>query len=160
VVRTRTVVCQAHTQQWIGTFSGAGNGEYRAELTAACRAITAYLQAKGLPLEAGVVRLDGLYGDAAILAQLGKTGLQFVLRGATTDYSHIRTCNSVSASLITGRCARPKARCPMRFSTSGPCGSKKPSANAGSLSPVARLLRQGRPSRLASKWVSTSTSCF
>ena len=26
VVRTRTVVCQAHTQQWIGTFSGAGMG--------------------------------------------------------------------------------------------------------------------------------------
>lgn len=81
VVRTRTVICQAHTQQWIGTFSGAGNGEYRAELTSACQAITAYLQAKGLPLEAGVVRLDGLYGDAAVLAQLGQTGLQFVLRG-------------------------------------------------------------------------------
>jgi hypothetical protein len=28
VVRTRTTVLQAHTQQWLGTFSGAGNGDY------------------------------------------------------------------------------------------------------------------------------------
>jgi hypothetical protein len=34
-VRTRTTVLQAHTHQWLGTFSGtsgAGNGEYRGEL--------------------------------------------------------------------------------------------------------------------------------
>ncbi len=32
VVRTRTVVLQAHTHQWVGTFGGAGNGDYRGEL--------------------------------------------------------------------------------------------------------------------------------
>src|SRR6266511_2845104 len=37
VVRTRTTVLQAHTQQWLGTFSGAGNGDYGTELEAACR---------------------------------------------------------------------------------------------------------------------------
>src|SRR5258708_14822496 len=34
-VRTRTTVLQAHTHQWLGTFSGpsgAGNGDYRGEL--------------------------------------------------------------------------------------------------------------------------------
>ena len=34
-VRTRTTVLQAHTHQWVGTFSGAsgaGNGDYRGEL--------------------------------------------------------------------------------------------------------------------------------
>jgi hypothetical protein len=32
VVRTRTVVLQAHTHQLLGTFGGAGNGDYRREL--------------------------------------------------------------------------------------------------------------------------------
>src|SRR5260221_930917 len=34
-VRTRTTVLQAHTHQWLGTFSGtsgAGNGDYRGEM--------------------------------------------------------------------------------------------------------------------------------
>jgi hypothetical protein len=29
VIRTRTVVLQAHTHQWLGTFGNAGNGDYR-----------------------------------------------------------------------------------------------------------------------------------
>jgi hypothetical protein len=32
IVRTRTTILQAHTHQWMGTFSGAGNGDYRGEL--------------------------------------------------------------------------------------------------------------------------------
>jgi hypothetical protein len=32
VVRTRTVVLQAHTHQFLGTFGGPGNGGYRGEL--------------------------------------------------------------------------------------------------------------------------------
>jgi hypothetical protein len=32
VVRTRTVVLQAHTHQFLGTFGGPGNGDYRGEL--------------------------------------------------------------------------------------------------------------------------------
>jgi hypothetical protein len=32
VVRTRTVVLQAHTHQFLGTFGAAGNGDYRGEL--------------------------------------------------------------------------------------------------------------------------------
>src|SRR6266568_7802896 len=32
VLRTRTTLLQAHTHQWLGTFSGAGNGDYRGEL--------------------------------------------------------------------------------------------------------------------------------
>lgn len=35
VVRTRTVVSQAHTSQWLGSFGSRGNGEYRKELTSA-----------------------------------------------------------------------------------------------------------------------------
>jgi len=85
-VRTRTTILQAHTHQWLGTFSGAsgaGNGDYRGELKQAVKAISAYVQAQSLPLRQAVVRLDGQYGNGAILADLA--GLGYVMRGK--DYS-------------------------------------------------------------------------
>lgn len=81
VVRTRTTVSQTHTHQWLGTFAGAGNGDYRADLGAACRVIVAFLQARQVPLDRAVVRLDGQYGDPAVLAQIAKSGLGFLVRG-------------------------------------------------------------------------------
>src|SRR5919202_2284743 len=81
VVRTRTTVLQAHTQQWLGTFSGAGNGDFSLELEAACQAVAAYLQAKGLAPADGLLRLDGLYGTATPLARVQHYGLGFVVRG-------------------------------------------------------------------------------
>ena len=44
VVRTRTTVLQMHTRQWVGTYAGKGNGDYRGELASALQAITAYLK--------------------------------------------------------------------------------------------------------------------
>jgi hypothetical protein len=81
VVRTRTTILQAHTQQWLGTFSGAGNGDYGAELESACHVITAYLQAKGLSPAQALLRLDGLYGTASPLARIQHAGLGFLSRG-------------------------------------------------------------------------------
>jgi hypothetical protein len=81
VVRTRTTVLQAHTQQWLGTFSGAGNGDYGAELESACWVIVAYLQAKGLSPAQALLRLDGLYGTASPLARIQHDGLGFLTRG-------------------------------------------------------------------------------
>jgi hypothetical protein len=86
IVRTRTTVLQAHTHQWVGTFSGrsgAGNGDYRGELRQAVKAITAYLQAQSLQPSQAVVRLDGQYGNGAILADLA--GLAYVMRGKDYD---------------------------------------------------------------------------
>ena len=80
VVRTRTTVSQAHTQQWLGTFSGPGNGDYGAELDAACRVIVAYLQAKSLHPGQALLRLDALYGNASPLARVQRAGLGFVTR--------------------------------------------------------------------------------
>src|SRR5258708_21876846 len=34
---------EMHTRQWVGTYAGKGNGDYRGELASALRAITAYL---------------------------------------------------------------------------------------------------------------------
>jgi hypothetical protein len=56
VVRTRTAVLQAHTHQWVGSFAGAGNGDYRGELQRAVKAISAYMKAQPLPLSQAVVR--------------------------------------------------------------------------------------------------------
>jgi hypothetical protein len=85
-VRTRTTVLQAHTHQWVGTFSGisgAGNGDYRRELRQAKSAISAYMQAQSVPLSQAVVRLDGQYGNGAIVADLA--GLAYVMRGKDYD---------------------------------------------------------------------------
>jgi len=85
-VRTRTTVLQAHTHQWVGTFSGtfgAGNGDYRGELRQAVKAISAYVKAQSLPLHQAVVRLDGQYGNGAIVADLA--GLCYVMRGKDYD---------------------------------------------------------------------------
>jgi hypothetical protein len=81
VVRTRTTVLQAHTQQWLGTFSGAGNGDYGAELDAACTVVVAYLHANGLSPAQAVLRLDALYGNASPLAHIQHAGLGFLTRG-------------------------------------------------------------------------------
>jgi hypothetical protein len=70
VVRTRTTILQAHTHQFLGTFGNPGNGQYRQELKQARAVIAAYAHALSFPLSHVVIRLDGLYGDAAPLADL------------------------------------------------------------------------------------------
>jgi hypothetical protein len=78
VVRTRTTVLQAHSYQWLGTFGNRGNGEYRKELRRAVEAIQPYLRAHHLKDSCALLRLDGLYGTGAVLADL--LGLPFVMR--------------------------------------------------------------------------------
>lgn len=81
VVRTRTTVLQAHTQEWLGTFSNPGNGDYVLELEAACRVITDYLAARDLTPAQALIRLDGLYGTLGILARIHPFQLGFLTRG-------------------------------------------------------------------------------
>lgn len=85
VVRTRTTAIQAHTHQWIGTFGGAGNGDYRGDLLQVGEAIRAYLTAQHLPFSQGVIRLDGQYGNGAIVEDLAGLGLGYMMRGK--DYN-------------------------------------------------------------------------
>lgn len=80
VVRTRTTALQMHTRQWIGTYSGKGNGDYRSELASALQAITTYLKRFALTPEVALIRLDGQYGDAVAMAHLMKAGVYFVTR--------------------------------------------------------------------------------
>ncbi len=81
VVRTRTTLLQAHTHQWLGTFGGAGNGDYRGELLQGLEVVVAYQRSQGLLPAQALVRLDGLYGDGAIVADLRVAGVSWTMRG-------------------------------------------------------------------------------
>src|SRR3989442_7981232 len=83
VVRTRTVVSQAHSYHWLGSFGNSGNGRYREELRRALTAIRGYLEAQHLSPISALVRLDGQYGTGAVIADLA--GFSFVMRGK--DYT-------------------------------------------------------------------------
>ena len=69
----------------MGTFGGAGNGEYRGELKRALRVITSYATALSLPLAHLLVRLDGLYGNAAPLADVLEASVGLIAR--SKDYA-------------------------------------------------------------------------
>jgi hypothetical protein len=79
VVRTRTVVSQAHRYHWLGSFGNRGNGKSRVELRQGLAAITRYLTAYQLPQVRALLRLDGQYGTGAVLIDLA--GFAFVTRG-------------------------------------------------------------------------------
>src|SRR2546429_6330018 len=83
IVRTRTVVSQAHSYHWLGSFGNRGNGRYRTELRQALTAITRYLTAHQLPQARTLLRLDGQYGTGAVLADVAD--FAFVTRGK--DYT-------------------------------------------------------------------------
>jgi hypothetical protein len=80
VVRTRTTVLQMHTRQWLGSFGGRGNGDYRGELRAALQAVTTYLNVWELPTASAIVRVDGQYGDSAVMADIVASGVHLVVR--------------------------------------------------------------------------------
>src|SRR5713226_8398259 len=79
IVRTRTVVSQAHSSHWLGSFGNRGNGRYRTELRQGLAAIRRYLTAHQIPQERVLLRLDGQYGTGAVLSDLA--GFAFVTRG-------------------------------------------------------------------------------
>jgi hypothetical protein len=80
IVRTRSVLLQAHTHQFLGTFGGPGNGDYRGELLRAIQVVTSYATKLALPLSSVLLRLDGLYGDAAPLLDVLQAGLRVLAR--------------------------------------------------------------------------------
>jgi hypothetical protein len=96
VVRTRTVVLQAHTYQLLGTFGGAGNGDYRGELRRAIEVITSYATHVGLDPASILMRLDGLYGDAAPLLDVLSAGVSVIARSRAY---HLLNLDQVQARL-------------------------------------------------------------
>ncbi len=101
-MRTRTVISQAHTFQWLGTFGNRGNGRYRTELRQGLSAVSRYLTAHQLPQECALLRLDGQYGTGAVLSDVA--GFAFVTRGK--DY------NVLDHPLVQARLHLPKDSAP------------------------------------------------
>ena len=85
VVRTRTTILQAHTHQWLGTFGGAGNGDLRGELQRACQVAIAYATKHQFLPSQILLRLDGGYGDTAVLSDVLAMGLGVIAR--SRDYA-------------------------------------------------------------------------
>jgi hypothetical protein len=81
VVRTRTTLLLAHTQQWFGTFGNAGNGEYRGELLRVIQVVTLYATKQNISLARIILRLDGQYGDFAVIVDVASRGLCYITRG-------------------------------------------------------------------------------
>jgi len=65
----------------MGTFGNPGNGDYRGDLLRAVAVITGYLTSQHIPLHQAILRLDGQYGDYAVVADLDTSGLPYVTRG-------------------------------------------------------------------------------
>jgi hypothetical protein len=85
VVRTRTTILQAHTHHWFGTFGGSGNGDLRGDLQRACLLASAYATKQQLLPSQIVLRLDGGYGDTAVLSDVLAMGLGVIAR--SRDYA-------------------------------------------------------------------------
>ncbi len=116
VVRTRTVISQAHSSQWLGSFGNRGNGRYRVELRQALSAIARYLTAHQLPPERALLRLDGQYGTGAVLADLA--GLSFVTRGkdyAVLDHPLVQARLHLPPDQFQQRTAKPDSAQPLRL---------------------------------------------
>ena len=113
VVRTRTVISQAHSYQWLGSMGNRGNGLYRKELRQALAAIGRYLAAHHLPAERPLLRLDGQYGTGAVLSDLA--GFAFVMRGK--DYTVL------DHPLVQARLHLPKDSAPASDSKASWCAA-------------------------------------
>jgi hypothetical protein len=85
-VRTRTTVSQAHSYQWLGNFGNRGNGRSREELRKGLATIGQYLTAYQLDASHTLLRLDGQYGNGAVLADVAS--FAFVTRGKDYHLLH------------------------------------------------------------------------
>jgi len=74
-----------HTHQWLGTFGEPGNGDLRGGLQRACQVAIAYATTHQLLPSQILLRLDGGYGDTAVLSDVLAMGLGVIAR--SRDYA-------------------------------------------------------------------------
>jgi len=110
VVRVRTVVLQAHTKQFLGTFGGPGNGDYRGELLRATRALISYAKQVEIPPNSIVIRLDGLYGNAAPLSDVLTSGLGLIARSKDYQLLDLSQVQAVLAGPPVATCTHPESQ--------------------------------------------------
>src|SRR5450432_273277 len=104
IVRTRTVISQAHSSHLLGSFGNPGNGRYRVELRQALFAIDRYLAAHRLSQAQALLRFDGQYGTGAVIADLAD--FSFVMRGkdyTVLDHPLVQTRLHLPPDQLQGR---------------------------------------------------------
>jgi len=143
VVRTRTAVLQAHTHQFLGTFGGAGNGDYRGELLRVLQVLIGYANQVAIPLEHILVRLDGLYGNAAPLTDVLTSGLGLIARSKDYQLLDLPQVQMVLAGLPAQTCTHPESQ---MTRTLFDC----PQVPLSSTGPVVRLIVATSPATSAS----------
>jgi hypothetical protein len=109
VVRTRTVVREKHTHQFLGTFGGPGNGDYRGELRQAIEVIKNYATKLGLSPTSVLLRLDGLYGDAAPLIDVLTAGLGVIARSRAYHLLDLEMVKQTLARASDHACTHPES---------------------------------------------------
>ncbi len=110
VVRTRTVVLQAHTHQFLGTFGEAGNGNYRGELLRAIQVLIGYGKQVLIAPEKIVIRLDGLYGNAAPLIDVLTSGLGLIARSKDYQLLDLAQVQAALAGSPAAICTHPESQ--------------------------------------------------
>lgn len=110
VVRVRTVVLQSHTQQFLGTFGGAGNGDYRGELLRAIQVLIGYAKQVTIPANSIVMRLDGLYGNAAPLTDVLTAGLGLIARSKDYQLLDLAQVQTVLVGPPAATCTHPESQ--------------------------------------------------
>lgn len=89
VVRSRLVVQQAHTREWLGTFGDAGNGKRWLGLERACEGVAQYMRGHGLLPDDSLMRMDGEFGWAHAALLLAQGGPGYLMR--CSDYRLLET---------------------------------------------------------------------
>jgi hypothetical protein len=147
VVRTRTVVLQAHTHQFLGTFGGPGNGDYRSELRRAIQVITNYATQLALPLASVLLRLDGLYGDAAPLLDVLTAGLGILARSRAyhlLDLSVVQQALACHPDQVRTHEDKWGDACPLRLPSRSLDACWTPGAHGGCDSPCDSFFSRSR----------------
>jgi hypothetical protein len=88
VVRTRTIILQAHTHQFLSTFGGPGNGDYRGDLRRAVQVITSYATQMG--------RIWHTFGDARSSSSIERSfymNKNTFVEGSGEDESEASACS-------------------------------------------------------------------
>ncbi len=125
VVRTSTVISQAHSYHWLGSFGNRGNGRYREELRKGLAAIRRYLTASQLDPSRTLLRLDGQYGTGAVLSDLA--GFAFVTRGkdyTVLDHPLVQARLHLPPDQVPAASRKPDGAQPLRLLLSMPLGSE------------------------------------
>ncbi len=110
VARTRTVVLQAHTHQFLGTFGDAGNGDYRGELLRAIQVLIGYGKQVEIEPARILTRLDGLYGNAAPLTDVLTSGLGLLARSKDYQLLDLAQVQAVLAGPPATTCTHPESQ--------------------------------------------------